>query len=46
MLSSNQMPAVNLYEDFINVEGIAEASVLSLQSAGINGTEFYTEPAP
>jgi hypothetical protein len=33
-------------EDFIDVEGIAIASVLALQSAGINGTEFDAEPAP
>ncbi len=37
--------AVDLYEDFINVESVAEASVFSLQSAGINGSEFYTPEA-
>jgi hypothetical protein len=34
--------AIDLHEDFIDVEGIAIASVFALQSAGINGTEFDT----
>ena len=33
--------SVGLHEDFIEVEGIAKALVLSLQATGINGTEFY-----
>ncbi|MCP4950600.1 MAG: hypothetical protein GY922_01965 [Proteobacteria bacterium] len=33
--------AVDLHEDFVDVEGIAVASVLALQSAGINRSEFY-----
>jgi hypothetical protein len=37
--------AVDLDEDFINVEGIAVAMVLALQSAGINGAELNAEPA-
>ena len=32
--------AIDFDEDFIDVESVAIASVLSLQSAGINGTEF------
>ena len=32
--------AVDLNEDFIDVEGIAVASVLSFQSAGVNGSEL------
>jgi hypothetical protein len=32
--------AVDLHKDFNYVEGIAVASVLPLQSAGINGTEL------
>ena len=32
--------AVYLHEDFIDVEGITVASVLSLQSPGVQGTEF------
>ncbi len=28
-------------EDFVDVEGVTVASVLSLQSAVINGTKFY-----
>jgi hypothetical protein len=32
--------AINFDEDFINKECIAVASVLSLQSAGVNGSEF------
>jgi hypothetical protein len=34
--------AVDLHEYFINVEGIAVAPVLSLQAAGINGSELDT----
>ena len=33
-------PGVDLDEDFINVEGVAVAVVLSLESACINGTEL------
>ena len=33
--------AVDLDEDFIDVERVSVTTVLSLQSAGINGTEFY-----
>ena len=32
--------AVDLYEDFIEVESVAVSSVFSFQSAGINGAEF------
>ena len=35
------LPAVDLHENFVDVEGIAVASVLALQSAGIDGPEFY-----
>jgi len=31
---------IDLYKDFIDEEGIAVASMLSLQAAGINGSEF------
>ena len=34
------MPTVDLYEHFINVEGIAVSSVLSLQSSSIYSSEF------
>jgi hypothetical protein len=37
---------VDLHKDLIDVKGVAIASVLSLQSAGINRTEFDPEPAP
>ena len=36
---------IDLDEDFVNVEGVAVASVLSLQAAGINGTKFDTPKA-
>ena len=39
------LPAVYLYEDLVNVEGVTVALVLSLQAAGINGTEFDTPQA-
>jgi hypothetical protein len=32
---------VDFDEDFIDVERVAVASVLSFQSTGINGTKFY-----
>ena len=32
--------AIDLYKDFGNVEGISVARVLSLQTMGINGSEF------
>ena len=32
--------AVDLHKDFIDVEGVAVASVLAFQPAGINGSEF------
>jgi hypothetical protein len=38
--------AVDLHKDFIDAEGIAVASALPLQSAGIDGTELDAEPAP
>ena len=38
--------AIDLHEDFIDEEGVAVASVLSFESAGINSTEFDAEPAP
>ena len=31
----------DLYKDLVDVEGVSVATVLSFQSAGINGTEFY-----
>ena len=34
--------AVYLYEDFIDVEGIAIAPMFSLESSSIQGTELYT----
>ena len=37
--------AVDLHEDFIDVEDIATAPVLSLQAAGINGSELDTPEA-
>jgi hypothetical protein len=37
--------AVDFDEYFIDVEGVTKSSVLSLQSAGINGTEVYTPEA-
>ena len=33
--------AVDFHEDFIDEEGVAVTSVLALQSAGINRSEFY-----
>ncbi len=33
---------VDLHEYFVDVERVAEASMVSLQAAGINGTEFDT----
>ena len=36
---------LDLHEDFVNVEGVAVASMLSLQSAGINGSELVTPEA-
>jgi hypothetical protein len=33
--------AIDFDEDFIDVEGIAVASVLSLQSSGVHSSEFY-----
>ena len=38
--------AIDFDEDFIDEENIATAPVLSFQSAGINGSELDTEPAP
>ena len=32
--------AINLYEDFIDVEGVTVASVFSLQSSGVESSEF------
>ena len=32
-------------EDFINVEGVAKASMLSFQSSGVESTEFYAPEA-
>ena len=37
--------AFDFDEDFIDVESIAIASVVSLQAAGINGSEFDTPEA-
>ena len=37
--------AVDFYEDFIDVEGVAVASVFAVQPAGINGAEFYAPQA-
>ncbi len=34
--------SVNPHEDFSEVDGIAVTSVLELQAAGINRSEFYT----
>jgi hypothetical protein len=34
--------AIDLHEDFIDVEGVAVASVLSLQAPGVNGSKFDT----
>ena len=36
---------VDFYENFIDVERIAETSVFSFQSAGINGSELDTPEA-
>jgi hypothetical protein len=36
------LPTVDLDEDFIDVKGIAIASVFSFQTTGINGTKFDT----
>ena len=38
--------AIDFDEDFVNVERVAVATVLSLQTAGINRTELDAEPAP
>jgi hypothetical protein len=38
--------AFDLHEDFINVEGISIAPVLSFQTAGIYYSELDAEPAP
>ena len=45
MLSSNQVLAVHFHEDFIDVKGVAVATMLTLQAAGINGSEFDTAKA-
>ena len=37
--------AIDLHEDFIDIEGVTKATMLSLQSAGINGSEFDTPEA-
>jgi hypothetical protein len=37
--------AVDLHEDFIDIEGIAITSVISLQATNIDGTELYA-PEP
>jgi hypothetical protein len=37
--------AVDLHEDFVNVKGVAVASVLSFQAACINRPEFDTPQA-
>ena len=37
--------AIDLHKDFIDEKGIAIPSVLSFQSAGINGSELDAEPA-
>jgi len=34
------LPTIDFHKDFIDVECVAVASVLSLQSAGVNGSEF------
>ena len=39
------LPAVYLYEDFIDVEAVAVALTLSFQSAGIKRSKLYT-PQP
>jgi hypothetical protein len=39
------LPAVNLDEDFIDVEIVAVASVLSFQSSGIETTKLDTPEA-
>lgn len=36
---------VDLHEDFIDAEGVAVASVLSLRAAGVSGTAFDTPEA-
>ena len=38
--------AIYIHEYFINEKGVAVASVLSLQPAGVDCTELDTEPAP
>ena len=38
--------AVDFDKDFIDVERVAVATVLSLQAAAINGAKLDTEPAP
>jgi hypothetical protein len=38
--------AVDFDENLINEESITIAPVLSLQAAGINGSELDAEPAP
>ena len=37
--------AVDFDEDFINIEGVAISSVLSLQSPGVQGPELDTPEA-
>ena len=37
--------AIDLDEDFIDAEGVAIASMISLQAAGINGSELYARQA-
>ena len=37
--------AIDLYEDFVDVEGIAITTMLSLQFPGVNSTEFYAPQA-
>jgi hypothetical protein len=34
------LPAVYFYKDFIDIAGIAESAMSSLQLSGVNGSEF------
>ena len=37
--------AIDFHKDFIDIECVTKATMLSLQSPGINGSEFYTPEA-
>ena len=41
MLSPNQRPSIDLYEDVLDVESVAVTMMLSFQTAGIQRSKLY-----